>query len=124
MKVAIVHDHLAQEGGAEKVLHILHEMFPQAPIYTLVYDAKKVSPRFKEIEIRTSFLQKMPLGVKKYQWYLPMMPFATESYDLSEFDLVISNASAFAKGLITAPETLHLCYCHTPTRYLWTDTHT
>ena len=123
MKVALVHDHLAQEGGAEKVLEVLHEMFPQAPIYTLIYDRDRLSKHYRAKDIRTSFLQKLPLGVKKYQWYLPLMPFATESYDLSQYDLVISNSSAFAKGVITSPETLHICYCHTPTRYLWTDTH-
>lgn len=121
MNIALVHDHLAQEGGAEKVLQVLHEMFPEAPVFTLIYDKKKMSPIYKKMEIRTSFLQKMPFGAKKYQWYLPLMPMATESHDLSDFDVVISSTSAFAKGIITQPGTLHICYCHTPTRYLWTD---
>ncbi len=123
MKIALVHDHLVQDGGAEKVLLVLQEMFPDAPTFTLLYDAAQVSPEFAGRDIRTSFLQRMPFGLKKYQWLLPLMPAATESHDLSGFDLVISSSSAFAKGVITRPETLHLCYCHTPTRYLWSDTH-
>lgn len=123
MKVALVHDFLAQNGGAEKVLEVLQEMFPDAPTYTLVYDSKRMAGVFDHKDIRTSFLQKMPFGLKKYQWYLPFMPLATESYDLSGYDLVISSSSAFAKGIITQPGTKHICYCHTPTRYLWTDTH-
>ncbi len=123
MKVALVHDHLTQEGGAEKVLNVFQEIFPGAPTYTLVYDADKVNGMFRGKDIRTSFLQKMPGGVKKYQWYLPFMPLATEKYDLSEYDVVLSSCSAFAKGAITLPRTAHVCYCHTPTRYLWSDTH-
>lgn len=123
MKVALVHDHLVQDGGAEKVLLELQAVFPGAPTYTLLYDPKRVSAEFAGKDIRTSFLQRMPLGLRKYQWFLPLMPSATESYDLSEFDVVISSSSAFAKGIITRPGAIHLCYCHTPTRYLWSDTH-
>lgn len=123
MKVALIHDHLVQDGGAEKVLQVLQDCFPNAPTYTLIYDEKKVDKSFKAKDIRTSFLQRMPFSLKKYQWYLPLMPSATESYDLTEFDVVISSSSAFAKGVITSPETKHICYCHSPTRYLWTDTH-
>jgi len=120
-KIALVHDHLTQEGGAEKVLRALHEVFPQSPIYTLVYDRKKMSSDLENKNIITSFLQKLPLGKKKYQWFLLWMPAATESYDLKDFDIVISSCSAFAKGIITKPGSKHICYCHTPTRYLWTD---
>ncbi len=123
MKVALVHDHLVQDGGAEKVLLALQEIFPNAPTFTLLYDPRRVSKAFAGKDIRTSFLQKLPFGLKKYQWFLPLMPAATESHDLSEFDVVISSSSAFAKGVITKPGTLHICYCHTPTRYLWSDTH-
>ena len=123
MKVALVHDHLIQMGGAEKVLQTLQEIWPDAPTYTLFYDKKKLEKRFSGKEIRTSFLQSFPFSKTSYQWYMPLMPSATESYDLSEFDVVVSSASAFAKGVITGPNTIHLCYCHTPTRYLWTDTH-
>ena len=115
MKVALVHDHLIQMGGAEKVLQTLQEIWPDAPTYTLFYDKKKLEKRFSGKEIRTSFLQSFPFSKTSYQWYMPLMPSATESYDLSEFDVVVSSASAFAKGVITGPNTIHLCYCHTPT---------
>jgi len=123
MKIALVHDHLVQDGGAEKVLLALQEVFPGAPTYTLLYDKKRVSPEFASKDIRTSFLQGVPFGLKKYQWLLPLMPAATEAHDLSQFDVVISSSSAFAKGVLTRPGTVHICYCHTPTRYLWSDTH-
>jgi glycosyltransferase involved in cell wall biosynthesis len=123
MKVALIHDHLAQEGGAEKVLKILTEMFPEAPIYTLLYDKKNVAKNFANCHIETSIIQRLPGGVKHYKWYLYFMPMAVEFFDLRTYDLVISDASAFAKGVITTPETLHICYCHTPTRYLWSDAH-
>ena len=123
MKVALIHDHLAQDGGAEKVLKVLADMFPEAPIYTLLYEKKQVNKYFKNRKIETSVIQKLPGGVKHYQWYLFFMPIAVEFFDLRSYDLVISDTSSFAKGVITAPDTLHICYCHTPTRYLWSDTH-
>lgn len=123
MKVALVHDHLVQDGGAEKVLRVLQEMYPDAPTFTLLYDPDGVHPVFRSADIRTSFIQRLPLAKRKYQWYLAFMPMATESYNLMDYDVVISSSSAFAKGVLTSPKTLHVCYCHTPTRYLWTDTH-
>lgn len=123
MKVALIHDHLAQDGGAEKVLKILADMFPEAPIYTLLYDPKNANKYYQGRRIEASIIQKLPGGIKHYQWYLPFMPLAVEFFDLSGYDVVISDTSSFAKGVITRPETLHICYCHTPTRYLWSDTH-
>ncbi len=123
MKVALIHDHLAQDGGAEKVLKVFSDMFPEAPIYTLLYEKKQVDKYFRGRRIETSVIQKLPGGIKHYQWYLFFMPIAVEFFDLSSYDLVISDASAFAKGVITKPDCLHICYCHTPTRYLWSDTH-
>lgn len=123
MKVALIHDHLAQDGGAEKVLQVLTEIFPQAVIYTLLFDKKNVEANFKNHKIESSIIQKLPFGVKHYKWYLRLMPLAVEFFDLREFDLVISDTSSFAKGVITSPEIPHICYCHTPTRYLWSDTH-
>ena len=123
MKVALIHDHLAQDGGAEKVLKVLADMFPEAPIYTLLYEKRQVDKYFKDRQIETSVIQKLPGGIKHYQWYLFFMPIAVEFFDLRGYDLVISDTSSFAKGVITSPETLHICYCHTPTRYLWSDTH-
>ncbi len=122
MKIALVHDHLTQNGGAEKVLDKLHEVYHDSPIYTLVYDKQKMPPHFQEKNIKTSFIQKFPGGVKKFEWFLTFMPAATENYNLSEYDVVLSSASGFSKGIITKPGALHICYCHTPTRYLWNDT--
>jgi glycosyltransferase involved in cell wall biosynthesis len=124
MKIALVHDYLTQDGGAERTVSALQNLYPAAPTFVLFYDKEKANPVFANKDIRTSWLQKIPGGVKHYQWLLPLMPKATESYDLSDFDVVISSTSAFAKGIITGDHTLHLCYCHTPTRYLWSDTHT
>ncbi|OGY43783.1 MAG: hypothetical protein A2729_00860 [Candidatus Buchananbacteria bacterium RIFCSPHIGHO2_01_FULL_39_14] len=123
MKIALIHDHLIQEGGAERVLEIFQEIWPQAPIYTLFYDQKKLGGIFKGKDIKTSFLQHWPGALNHYQWFLPLMPMATESYDLMDYDVVLSSCSAMAKGVITRSNTLHFCYCHTPTRYLWSDTH-
>lgn len=123
MKVAIIHDHLAQQGGAEKVLEVLAEMYPEAPIYVLLYKQSNVDKYFPGRDIRSSIIQRLPWGVKHYRWYMALMPMAVEFFDLSDFDLVLSSTSSFAKGVITKPETKHICYCHTPTRYLWSDTH-
>lgn len=125
MKIALVHDHLNQYGGAERVLLALSEIFPEAPIYTLIYDEKKLGELFKGKDIRTSFIQRAPFNIGKrfFKFFLPLMPQAVETFDLDEFDLVISSSSAFCKGVITKTNTKHICYCHTPTRYLWDDTH-
>ncbi len=119
MKVAIVHDYLNQMGGAERVVMAFHDIFPNAPIYTSIYDPDRVDPAFQKMDIRTSFMQKLPLVTKHHQPYLPLYPFAMESLDLRGYDLVLSSSSAFGKGTITRPETLHICYCHTPMRWCW-----
>lgn len=123
MKVALIHDHLAQDGGAEKVLQVFCDMYKEAPIYTLLYEPENASKNYKDRKIETSIIQRLPGGIKFYRWYLPFMPLAVEFFDLRPYDVVISDASAFAKGVITSTKTLHICYCHTPTRYLWSDTH-
>ena len=119
MKVALVHDYLNQMGGAERVVIAFHQMFPNAPIYTSIYDPQRVDPVFQEMDIRTSFMQKFPLVTRHHQPYLPFYPFAMESLDLRDYDLVLSSSSAFGKGVITRPETMHICYCHTPMRWCW-----
>jgi len=119
MKVALVHDYLNQMGGAERVVLALHEMFPDAPLYTSIYDPQRVDAAFQSIDIRTSFMQKFPLVKKHHQPFLPFYPFAMERLDLRGYDLVLSSSSAFAKGIITRPETMHICYCHTPMRWCW-----
>lgn len=123
MRVALVHDHLNQNGGAERVLLALQSLWPEAPTFTLVHDPSVFGDMFAGREIHTSFLQKMPFRKRFFRYMLPLMPTATESYDLSDYDVVISSSSAFAKGIIPPAYGLHFCYCHTPTRYLWTDAH-
>jgi glycosyltransferase involved in cell wall biosynthesis len=118
MNIALVHDWLTNVAGAEKVLLVLKEIFPKAPIYTSVFDSKKARP-FQKFDIRTTFLQNLPLVKNKREALIPLTPLAFENIDLGEFDLVISNTTMPAKGVITKPETIHICYCHTPTRYLW-----
>jgi glycosyltransferase involved in cell wall biosynthesis len=121
MKIALVHDFLIQDGGAERVLCVFREIWPDAPVFTLAHDKKRAPDYFKNGKIHTSFLQKIPFGVRHYQWLLPFMPAAVERLDLSNFDVVLSSSSAFSKNVITRPETLHICYCHTPARFLWTE---
>ncbi len=121
MKVAFVHEYLNQSGGAERVLEVLCTLFPQAPIYTLLYDARATGNVFQHRKIITSFLQRIP-GAPRYHRLLPLlMPIAIEQFDLSAYDLVISNAHSFAKGIITKPYTKHISYCATPSRFLWDD---
>jgi glycosyltransferase involved in cell wall biosynthesis len=122
MKIALVHDHLFQIGGAEKVLLELHKIFPESPVFTLIHNPESAG-LFKELNIKTSFLEKMPFGVSHFKWYLWLMPHAWEQFDFSGFDVVISSSSAFSKGILTPPNTLSISYCHSPTRYLWSDTH-
>lgn len=119
MKVALVHDWLVTAGGAEKVLWQLHLLFPEAPIYTLVYDPACGKEMFRECDVRTTYLQKIPGATKLYKNMLTLMPAAWEQLDLSEYDLVISSCSSCCKGVITRPDAVHICYCHTPTRYVW-----
>ena len=122
MKLAIVHDGLATfggRGGAEWVLTVLKDMFPDAPIYTTIYNPERMPDYFQQFDIRPSFIQKLPFGKTKYKAYLPFMPSAIEQFDLSCYDVVLSCNHAVAKGVITPPDTLHLCYCYTPLRYAW-----
>lgn len=119
MKVAIVHDYLNQMGGAERVVLAFHDIFPDAPIYTSIYDPHRVDAAFQKMDIRTSFMQKLPFVKKHHQPFLPLYPFAMERLDLRAYDLVLSSSSAFGKGVITKPQTMHICYCHTPMRWCW-----
>ena len=123
MKIALVHDYLTQYGGGERVLEAFSEIWPEAPIFTLVYDARLTGGRFEGKEIHTSFLQKIPFVKSKHRLFLFLMPIAVEQFDLSDYDIVISDSASYAKGVITKPSTFHICYCHTPTRYAWDDSH-
>jgi len=119
MKTAIVYDRVNKWGGAEHVLLSLHKIFPKAPLFTSVYD-KKNAPWAKVFpEIKTSFLQKIPFAKSNHEFFAILMPLAFESFDFSDFDLVISVTSEAAKGIRIGPNTTHICYCLTPTRYLW-----
>lgn len=120
MKIAIVHDFLLSYGGAERVLEHVHEMFPEAPVFTLRYDEKRMHSRMKNWDMRTSIIEKMPIIKKRgHTMAMPLYPLAIESFDLSHFDVVLSLSSAFAHGALTQPSTKHICYYHTPTRFLW-----
>lgn len=119
MKVAIVHDWLTIYGGSESIVRIMHEFYPDAPIYTTVYNRKNMPKDFEQMDIRPSFIQKLPFAKKKYTSYLMMMPYAFEQFDLSDYDLVISSNTSCSKGVITGANTLHICYCNTPMRYGW-----
>ncbi len=120
MRVALVHDWILGLGGAERTLRVLHEMFPEASVYTFFYNKKFTDQFLPGVEIRSSFLQKFyKLKAINHKCFLPFLPVAAESFDLSEYDLVISSSIAFSKGLILKPKTRHICYCYSPTRFLW-----
>ena len=119
MKVAIVHYWLVNMRGGEKMLEALLELFPEADIFTHVYDPSAVSPLIRQRRIFTSSVQKLPRAKKLYQKYLPFMPQALNGFDLQGYDLVISSEAGPAKGVIPNPDAYHLCYCHSPMRYLW-----
>ena len=120
MRVAIVHDWLNQTGGAENVLDVLHDMYPDAPIFTSMYGPDQMHPKYREWDIRTSFMQKFPGVTRHHQPYLALYPFAFERFDLSPFDVVISNSSGFCHGVLTRPDALHVNYCLAPPRFVWT----
>ncbi len=120
MNVAIVYDRVNKWGGAERVLLALHEMFPGAPLYTSLYSPQKAKWA-RKFEVRTSFLQRLKFLRDKHELLGLFMPIAFESFDFSEFDLVISVTSESAKGIITPPQVKHICICLTPTRYLWSE---
>lgn len=119
MKVAIVHYWLVTMRGGEKVLEELCKLFPQADIFTNVYDESKISDTIKSHKIYTTKINKWPMAKKLYQKYMPFMPKALMDLDLTGYDLVISSESGPAKGVVPSPNAFHLCYCHTPMRYLW-----
>nr|WP_321258495.1 glycosyltransferase [uncultured Pseudodesulfovibrio sp.] len=119
MRVAIVHYWLVGRGGGEKVLEAICDIYPDADIYTHCLNKKSLSDAIKTHKINTTFINKLPFSKKLYKLYLPFMPLALKRLDLSQYDLVISSESGPAKGVVTRPGTRHICYCHTPMRYLW-----
>jgi len=119
VKVAIVHYWLVNMRGGEKVIEALLEMFPQADIFTHVYNPKAMSSLINSHRVFTSRINRLPFAKKLYQLYMPLMPKALLDFNLQEYDLVISSESGPAKGVVPNPDAYHICYCHTPMRYLW-----
>jgi glycosyltransferase involved in cell wall biosynthesis len=117
--VALVHDWLTGMRGGEKVLLSLAEIFPEAPLYTLLHLKGSVAPALEALKVHTSFVQRLPRARTRYRHYLPLFPAAAASLDLSGYDLVVSSSHCVAKGVRVAPGAVHLCYCHTPMRYVW-----
>ncbi|MFY0632894.1 MAG: glycosyltransferase [Vannielia sp.] len=123
MKTAIVHYWLTGMRGGEKVLEELCRLHPEATIVTHAYDPEAVSDTIRRHEVRETFIARLPGGRRNPQRYLPLMPRALEALDMEEFDLVISSEAGPAKGVVTRPDALHLCYCHSPMRYIWDQFH-
>ncbi|MEO0087422.1 MAG: glycosyltransferase [candidate division WOR-3 bacterium] len=119
MKVAIIHDWLTGMRGGEKVLEVFCEIFPDATIYTLVYNKGKISPIINQMKIKTSILQKFPNIEKNYRYYLPIMPKLIEQFNLKGYDLIISSSHCVAKGVKKFRNQIHICYCLSPMRYMW-----
>ena len=118
-RVALIYDRVNKWGGAERVLLALHEMFPDAPLYTSVYNPATAGWAKVFPAVIPTFLQKFPLAKSNHELYPWLTPMAFETLKFDDYDIVISVTSADAKGIITKPGTFHLCYCLTPTRYLW-----
>lgn len=119
MKVALIHDWLNGMRGGEKILEVLAEIFPDAHIYTLIYEPDKISNIINRLKVKTSFIQNLPKSKRYYRYYLPLFPFAIEKFQLDNYDLVISTSHCVAKGVKAPENTLHICYCFTPMRYVW-----
>lgn len=120
MKVAIIQEWLVTVGGSDKVVKAIADVFPDADIYTLVAQKEVCDELGINLDkVHTSFIQKMPLGTKKHRAYLPLFPFAIEQFDLRGYDVIISSSHCVAKGVLTKADQLHICYCHSPIRYVW-----
>ena len=120
MKIALAHDSLVQYGGAERVLQALHDLYPDAPVFTLVYD-RKLGENFENWTIISSPLQYIYNLIPRFKWLLPLIPAAVASLDFSDFDVVISSSSVFIKAIRVPKNVLHISYCHTPARFLWAE---
>jgi glycosyltransferase involved in cell wall biosynthesis len=123
MKVAIIHYWFVGMRGGEKVIEALCEMYPQADIFTHVYVPEMVSDRIRQHRVIPTFINALPRAAKMYKTYLPLMPLALEQLDLRGYDLIISSESGPSKGIIPPADALHVCYCHTPMRYIWNMYH-
>jgi len=119
LKVALVHEFLITWGGSDLVVQKFHEIFPDAPIFTALFDKNQIGDRFKNAEIVTSFLQKLPFSIKKHRFFMPLFPMAFESFDMRDYDVVLSSHHCSAKSVITPAGTCHVCFVHSPMRYAW-----
>src|SRR3989344_4401166 len=122
LNVALVHEFFTQLGGAERVLQEFLNVYPEATIYTLIYNSGRTGGLFDFYKRKNSFLQYLPGALDFHRWFLPLMPAATEALNFEGFDIVIADSSAFAKGVKVPEGTMLVTYCHTPTRYLWLET--
>lgn len=119
LRIAFVHDNFAQQGGAERVAEEIARLFPAADLLSTVAIEEKLSPYIRERRVKTTWMQNLPALKRLYRHYFLLYPFAIKSIDLSQYDVVISSCVGFAKGVVRAPHALHVCYCHTPTRWIW-----
>ncbi|MBS1808498.1 MAG: glycosyltransferase [Acidobacteria bacterium] len=117
--IALVHDYFIQMGGAERVAEALHQIFPAAPLYTTVALPHRLTPSLRQAAIHTSFMQRMPAIESKFRQYFMLYPWAVESLDLSAYDLILSSSSGYGKGVHRSKNAIHVCYCHTPMRWVW-----
>ncbi len=122
MKTAIIADWLTNYAGAENVISAFYRLYPESKIFTTLFNAEKMKD-LAGADVETSYIQKIPGAKNHHPWFLSLMPLAVESFDLSKYNVVLSSSHSIAKGVITKPETMHVCYCHTPMRYAWDDFH-
>ena len=118
-KVALVHDYFVEFGGAERVVETIHDSFPSAPLYTTVALPQYLPKRLRSADIHTSIMQRLPAMDRRFRHYFMLYPFAVEKMDLSQYDLIFSSSSGYAKGVHRRPNAIHVCYCHTPMRWVW-----
>jgi len=118
-KIALVHDYFVQMGGAERVAEAMHDSFPSAPVYTTVALPKGLPGGLRTADIRTSPMQHLPSIERRFRHYFMLYPFAVENFDLSQYDLIFSSSSGYAKGVRRRRNAIHVCYCHTPMRWVW-----
>lgn len=125
MTIALVHEWLTNLAGSERVLLAMHELFPTAPIHTALYEPRALPAEFgpERLDVRTSWLQRLPGAARQWRWCLPLMPSAFENFDLRGYEVVLSSSHACAKGVVTPADCCHLCYCYTPIRYAWEMPH-
>lgn len=118
-RIALVHDYFVEFGGAERVAEAMHDSFPSSPLYTTVALPQMLPGRLRAADIRTSALQRLPAMERRFRHYFMLYPFAVENFDLSQYDLIFSSSSGYAKGVRRKRNTIHVCYCHTPMRWVW-----